>query len=187
MIGCNGRFEKVLFETFLDAARGCAAIRCLCENDFKFQKRMEGLYRKIRLPMRATDSSSGYDFFAPFDFVLNPGEDILVTTGIRVVMPENAALICVPRSGSGFRYGLKLSNTVGVVDLDFYNSETESEGHIMMKLMNHDSDKKIVFHAGDEFVQGIVVPYATFPQYDAEQWEKYGVQTRSGGFGSTKA
>ena len=44
------------------------------------------------MPKRATKGSAGYDFFAPFDIVLNPGETIKVPTGIRVSMEENYVL-----------------------------------------------------------------------------------------------
>ena len=37
-------------------------------------------YERIKLPKRATKGSAGYDFYAPFDFTLKPGETIKIPT-----------------------------------------------------------------------------------------------------------
>ena len=54
---------------------------------------IEGIYGQIRLPGRATAGSAGYDFFAPADFVLEPGETVKIPTGIRVWMEPVTAII----------------------------------------------------------------------------------------------
>lgn len=185
MIGCIGQFEKVPFEVFRAEAQKCPQLQSLCENDAQFSTRAYGLYDEIQLPMRATLGSAGYDFYAPFDFTIEPGESIVIPTGICADIPDGAVLLIVPRSGSGFKYGLKLANSVAVIDSDFRNPETGSVGHIMVRLMNHDCDKPVSFSAGDGFVQGIILPFATMPDYDDEQWEIRGVKDRIGGFGST--
>ena len=46
----------------------------------------ERVYEAIRLPKRATAGSAGYDFFAPAEFTLKPGETVKIPTGIRVEM-----------------------------------------------------------------------------------------------------
>lgn len=185
MIGCIGQFEKVPFEVFRAAAQRCQQLQSMCENDAQFSKRAKGMYDALPLPMRATAGSAGYDFYAPFDFTIQPGESIIIPTGICADIPDGAVLIIVPRSGSGFKYGLKLANSLAVIDSDFKNSETGSVGHIMIRLMNHDHDEPVSFKAGDGIVQGIVLPFATMPEYDNEQWEARGLKERIGGFGST--
>ena len=50
------------------------------------QKEAEKIYEAIRLPKRATAGSAGYDFFAPAEFILKPGETVKIPTGIRVEM-----------------------------------------------------------------------------------------------------
>ena len=44
-------------------------------------KEIQDTYEKISLPVRATAGSAGYDFFAPADIVLNPGETAKIPTG----------------------------------------------------------------------------------------------------------
>ena len=40
------------------------------------QEEAEKVYEAIRLPKRATAGSAGYDFFAPAEFTLKPGETV---------------------------------------------------------------------------------------------------------------
>ena len=51
------------------------------------------IYNKIKLPVRATAGSAGFDFFSPVDITLKPGETVKIPTGIRVEMePEQTSL-----------------------------------------------------------------------------------------------
>ena len=119
----------------------------------------------IRLPERATAGSAGYDFFMPEDMVVKPGKTVKIPTGIRVRMEEEWVLKCYPRSGLGFKYRLQLNNTVGIIDSDYFYSDT-NEG------------KTVELKAGTGFMQGIFVEYGITVDDD--------VQTeRNGGFGST--
>lgn len=185
MIGCKGYFEKVPFETFRTACAKIPEMQSLCEDDAAFNRRIKSSYDEFRLPARATPSSAGYDFFIPFNVTIPPGDSLTIPTGVRIIMPESAVLLIVPRSGSGFKYGVSLANTVGVIDSDFYNPDTGSEGHIMIKLFNHDYKDEVKFGFNNGFVQGIIVPFATLAEYDNENVELYGVEERTGGFGST--
>ena len=127
--------------------------------------------------IRATAGSAGYDFFAPVDLVLAPGETIKIPTGVRVWMEQDWVLKCYPRSGLGFKYRLQLNNTVGIIDSDYYNSD--NEGHIFAKLTNDSNeDKTVTVHAGEGFMQGIFVQYGITVDDEASA-------VRNGGFGST--
>lgn len=132
-------------------------------------------YDSIILPHRATRSSAGYDFFAPRDICLEPGQSAKVATGIRAYMPDNWVLLILPRSGLGFKYRLRLDNTVGVIDADYYGSS--NEGHIFIKITN-EGDKPLSVGAGTAFAQGIFTQYM-LTEDDCVQ------STRDGGMGST--
>lgn len=135
------------------------------------------IYEELRLPKRATSGSAGYDFFAPVNFVLAPGETIKIPTGIRVEMKENWVLKCYPRSGLGFKFRLQLNNTVGIIDSDYFYSD--NEGHIFVKLTNDTNEKKIVcVEKGTGFMQGIFVEYGITVDDDV-------TEIRNGGLGST--
>ena len=161
------RFEKVSFEQF--------------KKDYfdtvNTLENVEEIYNDIKLPTRATKGSAGYDYFAPFDISLKPGETIKVPTGIRCFMEEGWVLKNYPRSGLGFKFRLQLNNTVGIIDSDYYYSS--NEGHIMSKITNDSNENKTVFiKKGDGFSQGIFLEYGI--TYDDEVSE-----IRDGGFGST--
>lgn len=135
------------------------------------------MYESIKLPVRATSGSAGYDFCAPFAFSLPPAATVKIPTGIRVKIDEGWVLKLYPRSGLGFKYRLQLNNTVGVIDSDYYNSD--NEGHIFIKLTNDSNEGKTLdVAAGMGFAQGIFVEYGITVDDDAD-----GV--RNGGFGST--
>ena len=135
------------------------------------------MYEEIKLPQRATMGSAGYDFYAPFDFRLAPGETIKIPTGVRVRMDDNWVLHIYPRSGLGFKYRLQLNNTVGIIDSDYFNSD--NEGHMFIKLTNDSNEgKSLEVTKGSGFAQGIFLEYGITVDDDAE-----GV--RNGGFGST--
>ncbi|MDE5990086.1 MAG: deoxyuridine 5'-triphosphate nucleotidohydrolase [Clostridia bacterium] len=140
---------------------------------------IKDVYEAIKLPKRATTGSAGYDFFAPAQITIQPGETIKIPTGIRVEILENWVLKCYPRSGLGFKFRLQLNNTVGIIDSDYFNSS--NEGHIFCKLTNDTNENKTVsINQGDGFVQGIFVEYGI--TFDDEVSAK-----RDGGFGSTTA
>lgn len=163
------RFEKVSKENFL------AAIR----EDFGqySEAEAETMYEELRLPRRATKGSAGYDFFAPFDFTLAPGETIKIPTGIRSWMLEDWVLQIYPRSGLGFKFRLQLNNTVGIIDSDYYYSD--NEGHIFAKVTNDSNEgKTVAIKKGDGFAQGIFMQYGIVEDDDA-------TEIRNGGFGST--
>ena len=137
----------------------------------------EEVYANLKLPKRATMGSAGYDFYAPFDIELAPGQTCLIPTGIRVKMEPNYVLKLYPRSGLGFKFRLQLNNTVGIIDSDYYNSD--NEGHIFAKITNDSNENKIVLiHKGDAFMQGIFVEYGITIDDDV-------TTVRNGGFGST--
>ena len=140
-------------------------------------KEIQDTYEKISLPVRATAGSAGYDFFAPADIVLNPGETAKIPTGVRVEMEQDWVLKCYPRSGLGFKYRLQLNNTVGIIDSDYFFSD--NEGHIFIKLTNDTKeDKTVELSEGAGFAQGIFFPFGITEDDDCSE-------QRNGGFGST--
>ena len=78
---------------------------------------------EIALPKRATAGSAGYDFVSPVEVTVEPGETALIPTGIRAEMDPGWVLLLFPRSSLGFKYSLRLANTVGVIDSDSINDK----------------------------------------------------------------
>lgn len=162
------RFEKVTLDRWI-ADSGIKGMP---------RKGFQEWYDEIRLPQQATKASAGCDFFMPFNLNFEPHSKFKIATGIRWVTDESdlgKVLLLVPRSGLGFKYGIRLSNTVGVIDADYCGSD--NEGHIIVSLENP-SDQAIELPAGKPFCQGIVV------HYDIPEGAESDAD-RNGGFGST--
>lgn len=158
------KFYKVSFEEF--------------NKNFDDILKAKNMYDDIILPKRATKHSAGYDFFAPFDFELRGGESIKIPTGIKCNMNEDLFLAIVPRSSLGFKYKMRLVNTLGVVDCDYFDNEN-NEGHIFIKISNENNENKTLkVNKGEAFAQGIFFKY--FLTEDDNVTE-----TRTGGIGST--
>ena len=130
---------------------------------------------EIPLPRRATAGSAGYDFICPADVALAPGEAVTVPTGVRCEMQPGWLLALFPRSGLGFKHQVRLANTVGVIDADYFHAA--NEGHIMVRIVNG-SDHVVTIAKGERFCQGVFLPHGL-----AEEDEV--LSDRTGGFGST--
>ena len=133
----------------------------------------------INLPVRKTKFSAGYDVEAAEDVVIpaykfgtNP---TLIPTGLKAYCAEDEYYMLVNRS-SGPKKGFVMANSIGIVDSDYYNNES-NEGHFYFQYFNF-SDKDLEVKKGDVIGQVIFQKYLTVDDDKAE-----GV--RAGGFGST--
>ena len=138
---------------------------------------IEVAYDSIVLPKRSTVGSAGYDFYLPDDVDVLDGHATLIPTGIRCEIKDGWVLSLFPRSGHGFKYGIHLANTVGIIDADY--AFADNEGHIMVKLVNDSILKKdVYFKKHTAFCQGILMPFGITVDDEVEA-------KRTGGFGST--
>ena len=144
------------------------ALKIVESKHFDFSKKTRGT--------GATKGSAGYDFKSPIPFILHKDKPTIIPTGIRVKIDDGWVLKLYPRSGLGFKYGLKLLNTIGIIDSDYYNSD--NEGHIMLKMLHTEGEYMIPFYTGDKIMQGVFVEYG-ITKNDVSN------ETRNGGFGST--
>lgn len=135
---------------------------------------VSGYDAATKLPTRATAGSSGYDFYSPADYEIKAGEPIIIPTGIRFITDEQVWLMCMPRSGLGFKYGVRLANTIGNIDSDYWISP--NEGHIMLKII---ADTDFSIKKGDRIAQGVILPYLLADDDIST------TAIRQGGFGST--
>lgn len=168
----GNKFEKVSFGQYFNDMVG--DIKDIPKEEL--ENRMHEIYDDIKLPVRSTEDSAGYDFFAPEPIVISPGETIVIATGIKMQIVKNAFLALLPRSGHGFKYRLRLNNTVGIVDSDYYNNP-KNEGHIFIKISN-EGDKSLCIAHGEAFAQGIILPFLLTDDDAASN-------KRVGGIGST--
>lgn len=129
----------------------------------------------IILPRRSTIFSAGYDFYSPVDCVIGSGEQKCIPSGVKAYMLSDEVLKIYPRSSMGVKKHLILSNTVGIIDSDYYNNSS-NEGHIMLFLYNYDNEPHII-HKGDKIAQGIFQKFLISDDVPDD--------SRDGGIGST--
>ena len=127
----------------------------------------------INLPIRKTKFSAGYDVEAAEDTVVPSFKKgmapTLVKTGIKAYMQDDEVLMLYNRSSNPKKKGLILSNSVGIIDKDYYGNE-ENDGHIMFAVWNF-KDEDIKVEKGERIGQGIFQKYLVTDD-DARQKEK---------------
>ena len=160
----------------------------------------------IKLPVRATANSAGYDFEVAKDILIEPiihlqqilsnvgsyvpyslneiakitkitkAKPTLVSTGIKCQMANDEYLEISVRSSCPLKHWLILANGVGIIDSDYYNNP-DNEGEIFFQIINL-SPFPIRLQKGEKIGQGIIKKYIT-TEDDAA------IGDRTGGFGST--
>lgn len=165
-------FEKVSFEQFKEDWIGAFEEYDYSQEDID---EIKSIYDGINLPSRSSSGSAGYDFESPVYFCLQPGQSIMIPTGIKAHMAHGLVLMMYPRSGLGTKYRFVPCNLTGIIDEDYYYAN--NEGHIHMKMSN-DGDKPIMIEAGKAFCQGVFIPYFVTDDDNADK-------KRIGGFGSS--
>lgn len=128
--------------TFIDNDKTVVEDRCF--QTVSTQQNKEDIY----LPLRATRTSAGYDFFAVQDLYIKPGKTAKFWTDIKVYLQPDEVLLMVPRSSIGIKRDLMLANTVGVIDSDYYNNP-DNEGNIAICLRNL---KDSIQYSGDGLI-----------------------------------
>lgn len=104
------------------------------------------------LPAYMTDLAAGLDISALPEAVLTlePGERVLVPTGLAVAIEPGYEIQVRPRSGLALRNGVTLLNTPGTIDADY-------RGEIGIIMINH-GQESFTIKPGDRIAQLIVAP-----------------------------
>lgn len=104
-------------------------------------------------PSYANDNAAGLDirYAGTEDITIHPGEAKDIETSLAVEIPSRCFGMVVPRSGLGFKHGLSLINTVGIIDSDY-------RGNIGIKLKN-DGKAPYTITEGERVVQMVIIPY----------------------------
>ena len=131
----------------------------------------------IKLPKRGSSKSAGYDICTPVDIIIPPnGISDAIQTDIKAYMLDDEYLEIVPRSSIGFKKGLMLINTCGIIDSDYYNNP-DNDGNIGFKFKNL-TNETVEIKAGERILQGIFKKYLTIDNDDCDI-------IRTGGVGSS--
>ena len=129
------------------------------------------------VPTYGTPYAAGADLYALPDgeITVNPGETVLVHTGIAIQIPEGYGGFIFARSGIATKRGLAPANKVGVIDSDY-------RGEIMVSIHNHSAVSQTIA-SGERVAQLVIMPYAKACFCECESLDE--TERAAGGFGST--
>ena len=135
------------------------------------------LNENATVPTYGSPYAAGADLYACIDsdVTINPGETLLIKTGIAIELPIGYAAFIYARSGLASKRGLAPANKVGVVDCDY-------RGEIMVALHNHSTVEQTVAR-GERVAQMVIAPYITAEFIETDTLSD--TVRGEGGFGST--
>jgi dUTP pyrophosphatase len=111
------------------------------------------LHSRFEMPTRGSDHAAGYDIAMPNDGFVLHGVAQKVALGFAAEVPEGYMAMLLPRSGIGFKKGVELHNTAGIIDAD-YRGEWFASLHIKTGI-------RFDWLAGEKLLQFILVPIHT--------------------------
>jgi len=131
----------------------------------------------LPLPQYHSDGAAAMDVHAAIEdwMILEPGQRMIVPTGIAVAIPPGYELQVRPRSSIPLKHGVIIANAPGTIDSDF-------RGEVGVILLNT-GDRAFQVRRGDRIAQILVAPVlrAEWHVVDALPETARG----AGGFGST--
>lgn len=140
------------------------------------------MYPDVKIPERATEGAAAFDIRAyirpekpPYTYI-QPGERVLLDTGLILDIPEGYHVKMYARSGLSFTTGLIMTNSVGIIDSDYVHE-------LRVSVTNIDSTQ-VTVKKFDRVAQAMLVKNE---QYELREIFDAPTQKtdRKGGFGST--
>lgn len=137
--------------------------------------KVKKLSEEAKLPVQALPGDVGFDLFANEEVVLKPGERKLVSTGIKIALPEGYEAQIRPKSGLAINHGVTVLNTPGTIDAGY-------RGEIKVILINL-GNEEFRIEKGQKIAQ-MVFNKVEIPRLEeAEELDK--TARNEQGFGST--
>ena len=130
----------------------------------------------VPLPSYAHPGDAGADLVTTVDATVDPGQRVLLPTGIAIALPDGFAAFVHPRSGLAVRYGVSLVNSPGTIDAGY-------RGEIQVSLINLDPIHPVQLRRGDRIAQLVVQQVAAARFHEVDKLP--GSMRGDGGFGST--
>lgn len=127
------------------------------------------------LPEYKTTEAAAFDIAVVEGGTIPPGGTIFLPTGLIIQAPEGHMLLIAPRSSTFKKKGIRLGNTVGIIDRDFCGPEDE----LLIYLWNPGTEP-VIIETGERVAQGLFIPI-THAEWD----EGDPAGPSRGGWGST--
>ena len=96
-------------------------------------------FRRLRpeaqLPSAQHPGDAGLDLRSAIDVVVEPGERVMIPTGVAVAIPDGHAGLVLPRSGLASKHGLTMANAPGLIDAGY-------RGEVICAAVNLDREER---------------------------------------------
>ena len=125
--------------------------------------KIKRLNERAKIPTFGTEFSAGADLYCAeeHEMTVYGGQKCSIGTGISMEIPEGYVGLVFARSGLACKNGLRLCNSVGVIDADY-------RGEIKVVLHN-DSEYVREIKPGERVAQMIVMPYPKVSFIEVEE------------------
>lgn len=111
----------------------------------RFDKELHALERR--------QGDAGYDLFAREEVTLQPGEIARIPLNVATEIPSGAVGLLFQRSSTFSKWGIKLTNGVGVIDSNY-----SGDGDEWCAEVRNETDKPITIKRGDKICQAVFLP-----------------------------
>lgn len=141
--------------------------------------KIKKVHPEAKTPIYGSVGAACFDLYAAsiIDTTDHNGErTVTYGTGLQFEVPEGHVMMIYSRSGHGFKHGITLANSTGVIDADY-------RGEVMVKLTKRDPGIHGMPAFGERIAQAMIIPVeqVVFDEVDGLS----DTQRGSGGFGST--
>lgn len=137
----------------------------------RFDKELPTLFRE-------DEGNAGFDLFARLeeDLIIQPGEVVMIPLNLAVKMPRLVVGLLFQRSSTYNKWGIKLTNGVGVIDSTFSGDGDEWEAQF-----KNETDSPVTVRRGDKICQAVFLPLFPVVPFEVEKLD----DTDRGGFGTS--
>ena len=148
------------------------------------QMPVERCHPDAKIPAYANAGDAAVDLYAVEEVILNPGEQKIIPTGLKVEIPYGYALLIQPRSGLSAKTKLRICNTPGLIDSGYRGEigvicentanriediayERTDSGDLVVTSILHGAP--ITIGKGERFAQMRLVEVPTAAYYEVEK------------------
>jgi dUTP pyrophosphatase len=174
----RGALEPILIED--DPPPKRTYLAALNNLDLKIKK----LYPWVELPRYMTEGSIGMDLVACSkddpkyninSWLFHRFDTMVIGTGIAIEIPKGYGGFIYARSGLAIKKGLRLANSVGVIDFDY-------RGEVKVAIYNQSNTTQTI-DVGDRIAQLVIAPVTRVEITEVDELSN--TKRGSGGFGHT--
>ncbi|NLX64404.1 MAG: aminotransferase [Clostridiaceae bacterium] len=156
---------------------------------------VEVIREGVRLPFYANPYDAGMDVCAAEDTIIEPGQTVIIPTGLKFAIPEGYEIQVRPRSGISLRTPLRLANSPGTIDAGYrdelgiivHNSSIASNvknGEYLTLDSKGNQQGTYIVRKGERIAQLVLAEVPRMNLILVDSVKDIGTD-RGGGFGST--